>query len=693
MKYESSDIRNVAFLGHGGCGKTSLAEAVLFSSGAIKRLGRVDDGNAVMDFDPDEIKRNISIGSSFFDFEWNKKKINLIDTPGDADFTTDAQTSMSVADNALIVVDAVSGVEIQTERMWKKADELGIPKIIFITKFDRERSDLDRVVSSLGTILKGRFTLLTYPIGKEANFSGVVDLFSKKALNYAGDASGKFEEGKIPADLSSTIEKLRNELIESIAESDDSLLEKYLEGGELSGEDLAKGLKRGVLDGNITPVFCGSGTKNIGIGPLLNFLVDSASSPIERRPIKATDSAKGEEVEVKPDPNGPLTALVFKTIADPFAGKLSVFRVFSGTMKADSNVLNATKKTKERVGQLLYLRGKEQAPTNAAPTGDICAVPKLKDTSTGDTLTDESFAVVFPGFKTPPRVMSFALKPKSKGDEDKVMTSIHRLMEEDPTLEIRRDEDTRELLLLGMGQVHLEVVIAKLKSKFGVEVDLLIPKVPYKETIKGKARVQGKYKKQTGGRGQYGDTWLEIEPQKRGEGFEFVDRIVGGVIPKQYIPACKKGIEEAMVGGVMAGYPVVDVMVSLVDGSYHNVDSSEMAFKIAASLGFKKGFMDSKPVLLEPVMRMEIFVTEDNVGDVMGDLNSRRGKVAGVQAEEGIQVIRALVPLAEVQTYAPDLRSITSGRGTFTMELDHYEEVPANLADKIIQEAEKEKED
>lgn len=693
MKYESIDIRNVAFLGHGGCGKTSLSEAVLFCSGAIKRLGRVDDGNAVMDFDPEEIKRNISIGSSFFDFEWKKKKINLIDTPGDADFTTDAQTSMSVADNAIIVVDAVSGVEIQTERMWKKADELGIPKIIFITKFDRERADLDRVISSLGGVLKGRFSLLTYPIGKEANFSGVVDLFSKKALNYSGDASGKFEEGEIPADLVSTIEKLRGELIESIAESDDTLLEKYLDGGELSGEELARGLKKGVIEGTITPVFCGSGARNIGAHPLLNFLVDSAASPIERKAIKATDSAKGEEVEVKPDPDGPLTALVFKTIADPFAGKLSIFRVFSGTMKADSNVLNATKKTKERVGQLLHLRGKEQTPTNAAPTGDICAVPKLKDTSTGDTITDESFGVVFPGFKTPPRVMSFALKPKSKGDEDKVMTSIHRLMEEDPTLEIRRDEDTRELLLLGMGQVHLEVVIAKLKSKFGVEVDLLIPKVPYKETIKGKARVQGKYKKQTGGRGQYGDAWLEIEPQKRGEGFEFVDKIVGGVIPKQYIPACKKGIEEAMAGGVMAGYPVVDVAVKLVDGSYHNVDSSEMAFKIAASLGFKKGFMDSKPVLLEPIMKMEIFVTEDNVGDVMGDLNSRRGKVAGVQAEEGIQVIRALVPLAEVLTYAPDLRSITSGRGTFTMELDHYEEVPAHLTDKIIQEAEKEKED
>jgi len=693
MKYESTDIRNVALVGHGGCGKTSLAEAIVYCSGSITRMGKVGEGNTVMDFDPEEVKRGISIGSSFYDFEWKKKKINLIDTPGDADFSTDAQICLSVVDNAIITIDAVGGVQIQTERMWKKATELKIPRLVFISKLERERADFDTVIASLKEMFKERITVLSYPIGKESKFSGVVDILTKKALIYTDDSSGKYNETDIPGDLAATIDELRSEMIESIAESNDALLEKFLEGAELTDEELALGVKEGIAKGSITPVFCGSGMKNIGIHPLLNFIVSAGLTPVDRKPMTATKMPTNEIVEVKPDPNGPLAAFVFKTIADPYSGKLSIFRIFSGTMKADSSVYNSTKGAKERIGQLLHLRGKEQSPVNAAPTGDICAVAKLKETTTGDTITDESFKVVFPSFSLPHRVMSFALKPKSKGDEDKVMSSIHRLIEEDMTLEISRDEETRELVLSGMGQVHLEVVISKLRNKFGVEVELTIPRVPYKETIKGKARVQGKYKKQTGGRGQYGDAWLEIEPTRRGEGFDFVDAIVGGVIPRQYIPACQKGIEEAMLGGVLAGYPVVDIRVRLVDGSYHNVDSSEMAFKIAASMGFKKGFMESKPILLEPIMKMEIIVSEDAVGDVMGDLNSRRGKVAGVEVREGFQVIRALVPLAEIQTYAPDLRSITSGRGTFTMELDHYEEMPAHQTEKIIQAAQKDKEE
>jgi elongation factor G len=692
MKFESADIRNVAFVGHAGCGKTSLAEAVLFDAKSIDRLGKVDDGNSAMDFDPEEINRNISIGSALFDFEWKKKKINLIDTPGDADFNTDAQICLSVVDNAVIVVDAVSGIEIQTERMWKKAEEQGIPKIIFISKLDRERADFNRVLDALKSSFKGSFAPITFPIGAEAEFTGVVDVFANKALMYADDNSGNFETTDIPGDIAGTVEEMRNEMIESIAESDDELLEKYFEAGELTPEELAKGMRTGVLNGTLIPVFCGSGLKNIGAQPLADFLADAGISPLERPEIPATDSS-GKEITVKPDPDGPLTAQIFKTIADPYAGKLSIFRVFSGAMKADSNLINTTKDTKERVGQLLHVRGKNQNPTNIAPTGDIAAVAKLKETVTGDTLADPNNDVVFPTFEMPTRIMSFALVPKSKGDEDKVMTSIQRLMEEDPTVKIHRDEQTKQLLLSGMGQVHLEVIIAKLKSKFGVEVDLLLPRVPYKETIKGKARVQGRYKKQTGGRGQFGDTWREIEPLARGGGFDFVDKIVGGVIPRQYIPACQKGIEEAMLGGVMAGYPVVDVKVELVDGSYHAVDSSEMAFKIAASMGFKKGFMDCQPVLLEPIMKMEIIVPEENVGDVMGDLNSRRGRVAGVDVKDGIQVIKALVPMVEVLTYAPDLRSISSGRGTFSMELDHYEEVPAHLVEKIIQDSEEEKND
>lgn len=693
MKFETSDIRNTALVGHGGCGKTSLAEAILFYAKAIDRLGKVDDSNSAMDYDPEETKRNISISSSFFDFEWMKRKINLIDTPGDADFTTDAQTSLSISDNAVIVVDAVGGVEIQTERMFKKADELGIPKMIFISKLDRERADFNRTLEALKGSFKGRFVVMSYPIGKEAAFSGVVDLITGKGLNYSDESSGSFTEGDVPADIASTIDDLKNEMIESIAESDDSLLEKYLDTGELSPDELSKGLKEGVVNGNLIPVFCGSGLKNIGVKPFLDFIANIAASPRDRKPFVAKDSVSEEDVELTAETEAPAAALVFKTIADPYAGKLSVFRVISGTIKADSTLFNSTKGAKERIGQIMYLRGKNQKPVNSVPAGDIAAVPKLKDTVTGDTLVDEAKKVVFPGFEIPPHVMSFALVPKSKGDEDKIMISMQRLIEEDPTLKIHRNDETKELLLSGMGQVHLEVIIAKLKSKFGVDVDLLVPKVPYKETIKGKTKIQGKYKKQTGGKGQYGDTWIEIEPLPRGKGFEFVDKIVGGVIPRQYIPACQKGIEEAMVGGVIAGYPVVDVKVELVDGSYHNVDSSEMAFKIAASMGFKKGFKECKPVILEPIMKMDIIVSEDNVGDVMGDLNSRRGKVAGVDSKEGIQIISAFVPLAEVLTYAPDLRSITSGRGTFTMEIDHYEELPAHLMDKVIEASQKEGEE
>ena len=689
-KYESRSLRNVVIVGHGATGKTTLCESFLFITGKTDRPGRVDEGTSSMDFEPEEQKRHISIGATTNSIEWDKHKINLLDTPGDSNFAFDTQSCLRITDAVIVVIDAVGGVEFQTEKVWEYADVYKLPRIIFVNRMDRERADFTKTLESISARLRIKATPIFLPIGKENAFKGIVDLVSNKALIF-DDAKGTYKTADIPADMSAEVEKYRESMVEDIAESDEALMEKYLEAGELSLDDLKSGLRKGVLEGGIVPVTCGSALKNIGITTLIESIVYILPSPLDRGPVTGkkpgTDSA---EIR-KPEESEPFSALVFKTIADPYAGRLTLFRVFSGTVSSDSTFHNATRKINERFGNIFFLEGKNQKPVDSPLVpGDIAAVAKLKETATGDTICNEKAAIIFEKVTSPPAIMSFAVTPKSRGDEEKIVSSINRLLEEDPTLAFHRDDQTREMILSGMGQVHIEVTVEKMKRKFGVEVTLKTPKVPYKETIKGKTNVQGKYKKQSGGRGQFGDTWLDIEPLPRGGGFEFADKIVGGVIPQQYRPAVEKGIVEAMSEGVLAGYPVVDVKVSLVDGSYHTVDSSEMAFKIAGSLGFKKGVLACQPVLLEPIVNIDIEITDEYMGDVIGDLNSRRGKVLGMDSKGASQIIKGLVPLAEILKYAPDLRSMTSGRGTFTYEHSHYEEVPPYVSEKIIAESKKE---
>ena len=691
-KYESKSLRNVTIVGHGATGKTTLCESFLYIAGKTDRPGRVDEGTSCMDFEPEEQKRHISISAASNSIEWEKHKINLLDTPGDSNFAYDTQNCLRITDAAIVVIDAVGGVEFQTEKVWDYANECKLPRMIFINRMDRERADFTKTLESIKERLRTKATPIFLPIGKENTFNGVVDLVSNKALLF-DVAKGTYKTTDIPPDMAADIEKYRESMVEDIAESDEALMEKYLEAGELSVEDLKSGLRKAVIEGVLVPVVCGSALKNIGIASLASSIVDVLPSPVDRTP--ATGKKPGTDaVETrKPLESEPFSAIVFKTIADPYAGRLTLFRVFSGTVSSDSTFHNATRKINERFGNIFYLEGKNQKPVDSSLVpGDIAAVAKLKETATGDTICNEKSPVVFEKIVPPPPIMSFAVAPKSRGDEDKIGSSINRLLEEDPTLSFRRDDQTKEMILSGMGQIHIEVTVEKMKRKFGVEVTLKIPKVPYKETIKSKTNVQGKYKKQSGGRGQFGDTWLDIEPMPRGGGFEFVDKIVGGVIPQQYRPAVEKGIVEAMSEGVVAGYPVVDVKVSLVDGSYHTVDSSEMAFKIAGSLGFKKGVLACQPILLEPIVNIDIEIPDEYMGDVIGDLNGRRGKVLGMDTKGINQIIKGQVPLAEILKYAPDLRSMTSGRGTFTYEHSHYEEVPPYIADKIIAEAKKEEE-
>ncbi len=689
MKDKVALIRTIALLSHGGAGKTSLVEAMLFDAGETTRLGKVDENTSVMDFEPEEINRKITISTSFNTLKWNKHQVNVIDTPGDFNFIAETKASLHGADAALVLVDAIDGVRVQTEKVWEFADELGLPRMIFISKMDRERSDFFKVLEEIRDNFGKHCVPLQVPIGSAEDFQGVVNVLSGKAYLYAQGDSGKFEVQEPPAEVAERLEEFKEDLIERIAESTDELLEKFLEGDELTTEELVEGLRNAVIQGQLVPITCGSGTANVAVQPLLDEVVNCFPSPLDRGARTAYDK-DGAEVEIEPDPESPLAAQVIKTVSDPYAGRLSVMRIFAGAMKPDATVYNATKQAKERFGNLLRLKGKTQEPVELALPGDIVAVAKLKETTTGDTICDEKSEVTFAAFEIPPAIYSLAIQPKSKGDEEKIFSSLSRLMEEDLALSLERNEETKEVILSGMGEIHVEATIEKLKRKFGVEVNLNIPKVPYKETIKGKARVQGKYKKQTGGRGQYGDCWIEMEPLPRGEGFQFVDKIVGGVIPRQYIPAVEKGIVEASKEGVVAGYPVVDFKVELVDGSYHTVDSSEMAFKIAGSMAFKKAVVEARPTLLEPIMQMEIVIPDDCMGDVIGDLNSRRGKVLGMESEGNKQVVKAQVPLAEVLQYAPDLRSMTAGRGMFTMKFSHYEEVPAQLQEKIIAAAKEE---
>jgi len=684
-KYEASGLRNVALIAHGKAGKTTLAEAMLFDGGASDRLGRVDEGTSVMDFEPEEIKRRLTVSSSFNHLEWNKHKINLIDTPGDANFIIDTKNSLQVVDGAIIVVDAVAGVEVQTEKVWEFCTQFGVPRLFFISKMERERANFFQSLTDIQKVLTPKAIPLNLPMGAEDSFAGAVDLMTMKALHFARDLSGKFSEGEIPASLKEELKKAREKLLEAIAEADDTLLEKYLDGQELSAQELIQGLRKGVLNKTIFPILCGSGLKNMGVQPLLDAIVQYLPSPLDRGPTKGIHPAtKAEEIR-QPEEQGPFSAFVFKTVADPYAGKLTIFRVWSGLLQPDSTLYNANREVKERFGQILQLEAKNQKPVESVGPGDIAAVAKLKETTTWDTLCDEKKPILYQGISLPLPPVSFAVQPRAKGDEEKITTSLARLMEEDPTIKLQRDEQTKQLILFGMGQVHMEATVEKLKRKFGVEVNLKTPKIPYKETIKStKSGVIYRHKKQTGGRGQFAEVHFELSPLARGAGFEFQNALVGMNVPRNFVPAVEKGVAEAMQSGVLAGYPVVDLKVKFYDGKSHEVDSSEIAFKIAALMAFKKGMAEANPVLLEPIMNMEVFVPDEYMGDVIGDLNSRRGRVLAVEPRSKGQRIKVQVPLAEVLKYAPDLTSMTSGRGSFSMELSHYEEVPAHLTEKIM---------
>ncbi len=693
-RVEPSQIRNIGTFGHGGDGKTSLAEAILFDTGENSRLGSVDDGSSLMDFDPEEINRKISISASLSHFEWDKHQFHIIDTPGYANFIAEAKASMRVVDGAIIVVGGNSGVKVQTETAWGYANDFQVPRILYVSKMDMERADFFKVVEEVKKTFPSQPAVpVQLPIGGEGNFKGVVDLIHKKAYVYRDDGSGQFEINEVPPNMKEEVDRVREKLIEAVVEMDDQLMEKYLESGDISVEEIVQCLRKGTMERKLVPALCGSPIRNIGIQPLLNTMIRCFPSPLERGPVEGKNGKTGEPEVREPKEEAPFSAFIFKTIADPFAGKLSLFRVYSGSISADSAVYNSKKDVKERIGQIFLLEGKKQKPVGFASVGDIVAVAKLKETTTGDTFCDEKRPIVFGETKLPLPVISYALTPKSKGDEDKITASLARIHEEDPTMMMGRDEQTGEILLSGVGQTHVEVIVEKLKRKFGVEVNLSVPKVPYKETIRGsKTGVIYRHKKQTGGRGQFAEVHLDIFPLPRGTGFEFENALSGMNVPRNFVPAVEKGIAEAMQSGVLGGFPVVDVKVRFYDGKSHEVDSSEMAFKIAAIMAFKKGVQESNPVLLEPIMKAEVTVPDENIGDVIGDLNSRRGRVLGVEGRGNHQVIQANAPMSEMLKYAPDLNSKTGGRGTFTMEFSHYEEVPAQLTDKVIAQAKKDKE-
>ena len=679
--YSIDSLRNIALVSHSGAGKTSLAEAMLYVSKGINRLGRVDDGTSTLDYDPEEIKRQISIDLALAPVEWNDHKINILDAPGYFDFVGDMIAALRVADGAVIVVCASSGVEVGTEKAWAFAEQYKTPRVIFINKMERENANFGQVVEQLQSMFGPKVVPVQLPVGNAQDYRGHVDLIQQKA--YLWDQN-KVTVGDIPAELTDDVAAAREALIEAVSVTDDELMMKYLEGEDSTDAEIEAALSVGTKTGDVVPVFCGSATANVGITELLSYCIQCLPSPAETVDV-AIDTKTNQEVEIKPD-DQTLNALVFKTLADPYVGKLTLFKVLSGTIKSDSVVHNVSRGRDERIGQLFVIKGKENLPVNQLGAGDIGAVAKLQETNTNDVLSVKGSTVLAKGIDFPQPVMTMAVEPLAKGDEDKIGNGLARLAEEDPTFKVEKSVETSEILISGLGDLHLEVMCSRLHKKFGAEVKLSNPSVPYRETIRGHVQVEGKHKKQSGGRGQYGHVWLEIEPGS-GEGeddLEFVDKIFGGAVPRQYIPAVEKGIRETMEEGILAGYPVVNLRVSLFDGSYHSVDSSEMAFKIAASMALKKGFMDANPVLLEPIQNVAITVPESFMGDVMGDLNKKRGKILGMEPKDGNQIIRAQVPLSEMFKYAIDLRSITQGRGSFTMEFSHYEELPQQLAEQVI---------
>jgi elongation factor G len=674
-------IRNVALVGHRGSGKTSLNEALLYQAGAITRLGSVADGTSISDSAPDEKARQMSIASSLASFEWDGRKINLIDTPGEPSFIADALAALRVCEGAVFVVNAVMGVEVNTDRLWQRAEELGMARLIFVNMLDRERADFFRALEALKESFGPHVVATEIPIGTEHDVRGVIDLVDMKAYEYDGDGRENCKQIEIPDELRAQAEEYRDKLMDEVAEVSDELMEHYLEGIEISHEECVTALKKGVTEGRIFPATCGVATKNLATNRLLDALVEDLPSPVMAGAVQAGDQT------LEPDPDKPMVALVFKTLADPFAGRINLFRVYQGTMTPDTVVQNCRAHQKERIGQLLVPRGKEMDHADEFVPGDIGAVAKLKETHSGDVLAaeDGSWDLRLP--EMPSAVMAFAIEPKSKGDEDKVFTALRRLQEEDPTIDVHRDAQTGEQIVGGLSQIHVEVIVDRMRERFGAEVTLKPPRVPYRETIRGKAKAHGRYKKQTGGRGQFGDCHIEVEALPEGQDFEFVDAIKGGVIPSGFIPAVEKGVREAMEQGIVAGYPMRGVRVRLYDGSYHSVDSSEMAFKVAGSMAFKQAAEQAQPVLLEPIMTATVSVPEDAVGDIIGDLNSRRGRPLGMEPKGSMTEVKADVPMAEMLSYAPDLRAITGGRGDYTMEFARYEEVPASLAQKVIQQA------
>jgi elongation factor G len=676
--YDAPNIRNVAVVGHGGCGKTSLVSALLFDAGAVNRIGRVDEGTTVTDFDPDEIERKISLLAALAFAEWKKTKVNLIDAPGYANFLSEARAALRVTETALVVVDAVAGVEVQTQKVWGYAEEGGLSRLIVVNRMDRDNASFERALEGIQRSFGRSAVPIAIPIGEGKAFKGVVDLVAEKAHLYSDDASGKFQTGEIPAAQQETAKAWREKLVEMVAESNEELMEEFFEKGTLSQEQLAKGLRTAVSAGRVFPVLPASSLLNVGVHPILDALVDLLPSPTDRGEVEGLGAANAPATR-KPATDAPPSAFVWKTLVDPHAGRISLFRVYSGTLKSDSAIHNATRDVAERFGSLLLLQGKAQTQVPEVQAGDIGAVAKLKETQTGDTLADPA--------------TTFAIEPKTRGDDDKISTALQRLLEEDPVLRVSRDAQTHEMLLSGMGQLHIEVVVGRLRKRYKVEVNLKKPKIPYRETIKGSAEGHGRHKKQTGGHGQFGDCKIRMKPLARGEDFKFVDDIFGGSIPRNFIPAVEKGIQDARLKGVIAGFPMVDFQVELFDGSYHDVDSSEMSFKIAGSLAFKDAVPKCRPTILEPVMSVEIAVPDEYAGAVMGDLSSRRGRPQGMEPKGSLQVIKAEVPLAEMLSYDAELTSMTGGRGSYHMEMDHYDEVPGHLQEKVIAAAKAERGD
>ena len=687
MPHKAADrIRNVALVGHRGSGKTSLHEAMLFEAGAINRLGSVEDGSTVSDHEGDEQQRGCSINACVSCFGYDDREINLIDTPGEPSFVADAAAALRVADSAVVVVNATAGVEVQTERLWRRADEEGLARLVFVNMLDRERADFFAALDSLKAAFGPHVVATEIPIGAEQEVRGVVDLIDMEAYVYEGSGRGNAERVPIPDELRPQAEEYREKLMDEVAENSDELMERYLEGEEIDHAEIVTALKRGVTEGHLFPVTCGVATKNLGTNRLLEALVEDLPSPQMRGALAAIGEG-GEAIEIEPDEDGPLVAYVFKTTADPYTGRINIFRVYSGTIRSDSQAVNVTRHQKERLGQIGQPLGKEIKPVSELGAGDIGAIAKLKETRAGDVLCDAQRELSIRPLDLPAPVMAFSYEAKSKGDEDKAATAVRRLSEEDPTLDVHRDPQTGEQIIAGLTQVHVEVLVARMKDRFGAEIELHPPRVPYQETIRRPAAAQARYKKQTGGKGQFADCAIEIEPGEEGGGLEFIDKIKGAAIPGGFIPAVEKGVVEAMQHGTVAGYPIKDVRVRLVDGKHHDTDSSEMAFKLAGAMAFKQAMEEAEPALLEPIVKLTISCPDEVVGDVIGDLNSRRGRPLGMESKGSTTEVKAEVPMAEVLDFAPDLRSISGGRAEFTMEFERYEEVPGHLASRVVESA------